>query len=666
MQKTVKTLLMPLLFLWLFIVIIFFYWGHQYILVPAVIGTIRTAWLLLVFTLIGLAALGLGVLTSRLLRLRYNSRFEEVVYSLGLGLGWMSLISLALGIAGLIMSTIFWVMTLVLAVITSVWLIRERQMNTYPPHPNVEPLQRFDYLLLVFIALVLLIGLLLALTPPIAWDGLSIHLVLVRDILRDGMLRPAPNTARPIVGHLLFVWGMALGGESLPQLLSYGQGLLMVTAVAMFSRQFFGRRTAILTAAFLCSVEVFIINATWPYLDVPTGLYALLAILTLVNWQLGQRAGRPWLIISVVFAVFAAHTKLNGLFVYPAIATGIALGLWWQRKKLRSRIVDVGLALVAGVLIASIWTLIENTLRTEASNAVAQISDAAMATAGNLGGAENLFAKIASYFIVIWEMTIVGQQGGLRYDGTISPFFLILIPLLLFLPRKPRVIWALLVAALVEFVSWLLVPKGYYQNRHLILAYPLFSILAAYFVSRLPELDRKSFSVSGFFKIAIALVLFLQLLSLISWYQALNPAAYLLGLETREQYLSEKLNGGISPGYYTMMQTMNQELPRDSVVGVVWPEPRVYYCQMDCIRYPFPRSAGLEQMTEITRDLDLTHLLISERGLEYWLEYSQDDLSTNQQVADYRSSLDAFVAQFGELEHNQDDSFYLYRLRLID
>jgi 4-amino-4-deoxy-L-arabinose transferase-like glycosyltransferase len=579
-----------------------------------------------------------------------------------LGLGFISLITLGLGITGSINSALIWLITIITGLLTVLWLIRNRGNTNYPSQPEPNPLRRFDYFLLAFIGLILFIGLQLALAPPVAWDGLSTHLVLVRDILTEGALRPSPYSGRPIVGHLLFVWGMALGGDIIPQLLSFGQAILMVAAVAIFSYQHFDRRTAILSAAFLCSVEVFIIAATWPYADVPTGMYALLAVFALVNWQLGQRPGRPWLILSIIFAVFSAHSKLNGLFVYPAMAIGIALGLWWRREDLRQRLVDIGLALIVGIALATIWTITENSLKQDAGNAVALISTTASTTAGNFTGSPDLLSRLANYFVVIWEMTIIGQQGGLNYDGTISPFFLILIPLLLFLPRKPRVVWALLIAALVEFGAWVLVPKGYYQNRHLILAYPLFSILAAYFVFRLPELDRKSFNISGFIRIVIVLVLVIQVLFLLSWYQSLNPAAYLLGLESRDQYLSNELNGGISPGYYAMMETMNEQLPEDSIVGVLWPEPRVYYCEMECLRYVFPQSATPEQMVDIAKEKGVTHLLFSKSGLEYWLEFSQEDPGRRRQLEEYGDAFDTFVGKYGQLQHNQDDSYYLYRL----
>ncbi len=96
MRKFSRALLLPLLILWLFVVIVFYYWGHQYSLLPIVIGIIRSIWQILILGLFGIGAFGLGKGLSHLIRLRFTNLLEETIYSLGLGLGSMSLIMLVL------------------------------------------------------------------------------------------------------------------------------------------------------------------------------------------------------------------------------------------------------------------------------------------------------------------------------------------------------------------------------------------------------------------------------------------------------------------------------------------------------------------------------------------------------------------------------------------
>lgn len=672
MQKFSRILLLPLLLLWLFVIIAFYYWGHQYATIPVVIALIRALLQLLILGLIWLAAFGLGAWLSRLLRLQYRSLAETVIYSLALGAALLSLLGLGLGFAGLISGTLLWLLILLAGALALFWIFRQSKQKPFPPATKDASLQRIDFFFLFFTGLALFIGLQLALAPPIAWDGLSTHLVLTRQIVQDGFIEASQFTKQPIAGHMLFVWGMALGGETLPQLLSFSQGLIMVTAVALFSRQHFGRRTAILASAILCSVEVFIITAAWPYLDVPVGLYGFLSALALINWQLGLSGSdqtptesqnpRSWLLLAALFGVMAAHTKINGLFIYPVLGAGVLLALYWNRRAWRRILIDVALALVIALILTVLWTAAENNLTPGGGADVSQIATSTAEVAGEFATSKAGLNKIREYLIVIWEMTIIGQQGGERYDGAISPFFLILIPLLLILPHKPRVIWSLMLAGSIEFLAWLVVPKGYYQSRHLMLAYPIFSILAAYFISRLPEYDRERFSISGFFRIILVLVFALQLLFLFGWLSRFDPGSYLIGVQDRDQYLSRNLNGGTSPGYYRMMQAMNEQLPPESIVGVPWPEPRVYYCQMNCLRYPFPRNASFEAMDEIARQQGLTHILISEKGLEFWLDFTEGNPDQYRSVDRYARALEEFVGRYGELQIAEEESFYLYRL----
>ena len=74
-----------------------------------------------------------------------------------------------------------------------------------------------------------------------------------------------------------------------------------------------------------------------------------------------------------------------------------------------------------------------------------------------------------------------------------------------------------------------------------------------------------------------------------------------------------------------MMQQIEEDLPPDSVVGVMMPEPRIYYCPVNCIRNPFPLTASLSEMVEASREANLTHILVSENGIDYWIDFYSDD-----------------------------------------
>ncbi len=201
MQKLTRMLLLPLLLLWLFVVIAFYYWGHQYAVIPVVIGLIRIFLQLLILGLIWLAAFGLGAWLSRLLHLEYRSAAETAIYSLALGAATMSLVGLGLAFAGLISGGLFWLLILLAGALALLWIFRQRKRGPFPAPAEEEPLQRLDIFFLLFTGLALLITLQIALAPPIAWDGLSTHLVLTRQIVQNGIIEPNQFTQQPIAGH---------------------------------------------------------------------------------------------------------------------------------------------------------------------------------------------------------------------------------------------------------------------------------------------------------------------------------------------------------------------------------------------------------------------------------------------------------------------------------
>ena len=663
MTKSIKMILLPLIIIWLIIVVTGYYWGHQYVLIPPVVGIIRSLVLIVIGLLFFSTALGLGWLALKPFGIPFDSRINASIYSIGLGMCLMSLIVLVLGFFGFLNQAVFWSMSIVGTVTAIILLARENRRAPFTMKVVSSGLERIDYFLLAFTGITIFLGLQLTLAPPIGWDGLTTHLVFVREILDAGKLEPVPVTPGRFAGHLLFAWGMALGGDVIPQLISYGMGLLLVASVFIFTHRNFGLRIAVLAAAVFVSVEIFILNAGWPYLDVPVAFFSWMAVSSLFNWQQNRTYTRHWLILSAIFAVFASHVKLNGLFLFPVMFVGYLLGLYWNRNNLRRRLIDGIAALAFALILIFIWSAAEAGLD-PGETFVSVLPPQAESVANRLPTIDNLTTKLVDYVKVLWEMTIIGQQGAVIYDGTISPLFLLLFPVLILLRNKPRAVISLIAAVLVELAAWLVFPREYYQNRHLIIAYPIFAVLTAYVIYRLDEFDFEWFSLSGFFRLLLVLIFSLQLLSTLVWWQSVNPMSYLLGMQSRDGFLAANLNSGSSPGYYDMMKVIKDKVPEESVVGMLWPEPRLYYCPGTCVRFPFAGARTVEEMLSKTADKSLTHVLVSQGGLEFYLDFYGEDEPRKKDREQFQRELSLFTNRYGQLVHNQDDSFYLFRIGL--
>jgi hypothetical protein len=126
------------------------------------------------------------------------------------------------------------------------------------------------------------------------------------------------------------------------------------------------------------------------------------------------------------------------------------------------------------------------------------------------------------------------------------------------------------------------------------------------------------------------LVLALTILDLGLLTLRIDPLPYLVGLETRDVYLTRRLGA-----HYAAMQQLNTDLPSEAVVVFLW-EPRSYYCQHDCrpdsILDTFPHlvyqygSAGA--IAGAWQQEGVTHVLIHRSGLEFVLSESPEVVDT--------------------------------------
>ena len=370
---------LPLFLLWLFAVLTFYYWGHQAAVVPPALGLLRVGWQVAIVALLALAALGPGLLLARLLRLPLAGRGETFLVATGLGGTLLALGALLLAGLGLLRAALLWPAALTAAGATALLLVRRRGT---PAHPSVAqpPWTRFEWLLIGLLAICAGSGLLLSLTPPVGWDGLSTHLVLIRRTLDAGRLLVDPVFDRPVAGHLLYAWGMALGGDGLPQLLSYAMALLCGLAVWLLAARLADRATALRAVVILFAVEVFVLTAAWPYADLPLAWFGTLALYALVRWLDADRPAAGWLVAAALFTAMAIGAKANGLFLLPSTGLLVGLGLWWRRDRLRPLLPGLGLAGFSGAALLALWWLVERQLR-PATTAAQGVADAAAASA---------------------------------------------------------------------------------------------------------------------------------------------------------------------------------------------------------------------------------------------------------------------------------------------
>lgn len=529
-------------------------------------------------------------LGSRLTRpIDYRSSSERLVFSAALGLVVFSLLTFGLGLVGLLYRWLFWALLVGLGLLLkdefSDFFRTLRRASWYPPQG------RWAHFIGLFVAATLFLALLLALTPPVEWDTLIYHLAAPEQYLRAHRITHRfDNYALllPLFTEMLFTMGMALKSDIVPRLIHFSFLILTLGAMGAFAVRYWERRLGWLAAALFLTIPTAVLIAAWSYVDLAVTFYSFAAVYALSNWL---HAKKPtvespmhrsvgWLMLAGVFAGATVSIKYMGASILPVLGAI----LFWQL--IRSRL-TVKRFFLAGLTVVGIAALvgggwyIKNTI--VVSNPIYPLVWGGrewneISTRWLLALGEE--KSILDLLVVPWTLTILGTQGTVAYDATFSPLFLLLLPLLLFVPRKEKGLGELSWAAAVGYSAWLVsgaVSYGrfVFQGRFLLPVFAPLSLLCAYALEGMRIWDRRSFSLRRLLTMIVALTMAVGLLSQVLFVVDFNPVPYLTGHQSRKEYLDVR----ITQHWNEAITYINENLSTDQKVLLVW-EPRIYGIQV--------------------------------------------------------------------------------------
>jgi hypothetical protein len=666
--------------LWTLVILAAYYVVHKPLSADQLYALTNVAADLLTWLAMLAVATALGSRLTR--RLPYNSLLERLVFSAGLGLGAFSLLTLGLGLLGLLYRWLFWALLLGGALL--LWrefrdLGRALRRATWP-----RPRGAWSVFLSLFIAATMLLALVAALLPPTAWDSLVYHLVGPDRYLQAHRLTFDFDNYYlffPSFTEMLFAAGMALKGDVVPSLLHYSYLLLTIGALGAFARRYWTRHLGLMAAALFVSIPTAVQIATWSYVDLTLTFYNFAAIYALLNWlppgseqeqptDQNQERAHPqspgWLVLSGLFCGAAMSTK------YTAVVSLLVLGailLWGLiRRHLSVRRVIAGGLVVAGLALAVVapW-YVKNAV--VAGNPLYPLVWGGRAwnevdTRWLLALGQKM--SLLDLLIIPWSMTVIGKQGTPAYDATISPLFLILLPLLLLVRRRGRFLGELLLATGVVYVFWIASAGAAYgtfvlQGRMVLPIFAPLSLLCAYSLEGMRIWDRKELSIQWVLKALVAIALTAGLVSQILLTVGLNPWPYLTGHQSRDDYQSiyipQRLHQSIS--------YLNENLTSEDKVFFIW-EPRSYG-----LRIPHEADPPLnnfaqrldhygtpEAVLEGLRQEGFTHVLVNE-FIYRWIP-TEFPITPEEQAA-----WEMFQARYltdETLVHAEEEYLQLYRL----
>lgn len=390
-------------------------------------------------------------------------------------------------------------------------LRRWRRRSTVLTRPDEAPEPLVVRLLVAVVAVGLLAPLaLLAATPPVGWDDGVYHLALPRLFLEAGGFRPVPfnvYAAWPLGAELLWAAAMAVGPHPAAKLLHFGFGLLVLFTlrVALRDRGLLAGATA---GALVIANPVVVVLARVAYVDLAIAFFLLAGVLFVRRGEEDPASRQAHLALAGVAGGLAVATKVTGFVVVAVLAALLLPGLVRTARAGRAAAAlgdlarfAVPVAALGAPWWARTWLMTGNPLYPFLH--------------GLLGGpwwSERLTAQLVAwqrsigmgrdpvdFLLLPFRVFVAGGEGYARFDGRLSPVWVVLLPATLVLGLSlSRVRWALAAAGLA-FVAWAATAQ---QMRFLAPALPLLALAvvdtASARLARLAPPLRRRLAIAGF------------------------------------------------------------------------------------------------------------------------------------------------------------------------
>ena len=515
-----------------------------------------------------------------------------------------------------------------------------------------------------FALLAAVLTFILALAPPIdAFDALFYHLTVPAWWLRDDGLKliNMPHYWFPSLVEGMYLWPLAFGKDSVPQLLHVVFALLTVLMTWNWTRETWNPKTSWWSIAIFLSMPSLTWLAAWAYTDLALSFYSLAALYSLWKWK--STSDHRWLTIAGAMIGFAMGIKYTG-FVLPVAL--FALILWWGRSGISGTLKPLSRLAGIGILIASPWYLrnwiwMGNPFYPFVFGGPYWDSFRANWYAGAGTG----IGWNSTQIILLPLITTLGYRDVNYFDGRFGPFFLMLFPMVLWIWWKARstdanrrdALTVIMISSLLSILFW---TYGAIQTDHLFQArllwpgmIPLILPMSAG-IMELEKLNTRRFNLGFVFSTFSGLAIFIFLLDFGLQVLNRNPLAVAVGIESRKSYSARQ-----QPDYTAAVELVNQT-PSSSYVYLIY-EPRSYgmnrHVQPDPINdnlshgfYLYPTNRDL---LAAWKKLGYTHILISENALEADATLNTPDFRTR------FANLKSLMVKVGQ---TGNDSYILYAI----
>jgi hypothetical protein len=587
---------------------------------------------------------------------------EGILTACALGLAVLGLGVLGFAAAGLLSRTAVWAMVAVLGGLSLkriAGILRSSAEAVSRAGRPGWPAICFLFIIAVGLAVCLIS----CLAPLTANDSMVYHFNIPRIYIAEGGLARLSHNVyanMPHNGEILYTLAYAATGETGARIFYFAVLLLAGGAVFSLARRLGGRLPAVIAAACFLVQPLILDHRVVGNVDVLLAFYYIAAVMLALDLR-KRRPGPRSLVMLGILAGFMLGIKYTALF--PCLTL---LVLLIRARKPGLGIRSIGLTALVALLVFAPW-LVKNTVHT--GNPVYPVMEGVFdganwdeVQAGQLMAWQRSMGagrSPASYMLLPFNVSLRGKPGlnYTRFDGTLTPVFLCLIPFALF--RRKRTTTLFLVMAAAGFIFWAVTSQ---QLRFLIPTLALASAIAAAGVSNILEWAgrRRAWPVL----LLLGLILVSGLVLPDQYGRPFVSAsvgerlAVVTGVETRKAHLERN----VQP--FSMFEYMNSSLPAGEPVFMIW-ENRGYYLDRPYLADSFFEASSVMRLVAKSGDSQTLGRRISSMGFNYVLVNEHLGRFFSQQYSPSdRAVLEGFIGHFIDAVHSSS-GLTLYTLRTV-
>jgi hypothetical protein len=520
--------------------------------------------------------------------------------------------------------------------------------------------------LFLSIVIMLCLEIILNLTPPISRDALIHHLAVPKLWLKHGGIYEIPwaNYAYyPMNIDLLYALCLYLKNDMAPKFIHLAFGMGTGLLIYLYLKPKFGRNWGLLGMVIFISTPIVIRLSTTAYVDLGMTFFTTGSVMAFIKWRDSEYQRIRWFLLSALGMGVAVGSKYNALIAGFILNMLLMMSVVRDTHKQTAALGYGTLFFIITAFSASPWYL-KNYFQTgnpfyplwgdlfKSLNHHPAIVAASRDTIEKTRHISFFKMRQVMYGESFWETLLIpirmffqGKDNSYQYfQGSLNPILIVFLPFILFSRKygKDKFLFMIFTVFFI-IMSYFMTAK---QVRYILPVLPFLAILAVMGIKDLlDKIDERTFIFSLRFgekiKAIVRVIVFASLGILLIFNfsylknraQSINPFAYVIGKETKEDFLKRHLL------HYEAVEYINHFLPDDAVVFTMFLGRRGYYLErayknepsfgMATLKHMINTSDDEKKFAEYIRSMGVTHILMRMDLLNGFLRdnFSKDDIN---------------------------------------